>query len=304
MLLGKHKLIVDQNHLTGEQSVPVKLIDFVHADQNRFNAINQFRIDTPGMGKGFIIPNIALFVNGLPLVVVECKVQNEFTANPLDEAVKRSQRKTLSIYLERDGTISVLAPESFTDAEIHTIVTRKSFQLYKHLAEREELNAPRSLREIVSGETFLYLGRNYRLQLVDDQPVPLLLKEGYFCLKRADKAKAPELFKDFYWAKRVLRITKRIRHFQGQMGVETAQIRVMDLQHRWASCSTLTGDLNFHWKCMMAPLAILYYIIVHELAHLKYDTHSEAFWNEVDKILPDHRERKSWLRFNGAGMDL
>lgn len=221
-----------------------------------------------------------------------------------DYTVKRSQRKTLSIYLERDGSISVLAPESFTDEQIHSIVRSKNFQLYKYLAERDELNATRSLREIVSGETFPYLGRNYRLQLVDSQPVPLLLKEGYFCLKYEDKGKAQEIFKEFYRSKGVPRITKRVQHFKEQMGVETGQVRVMDLQHRWASCTVSTGDLNFHWKCMMAPLSILDYIIVHEMAHLKYDNHSDAFWNEVDKIMPDHRERKQWLRFNGAGMDL
>ncbi len=218
--------------------------------------------------------------------------------------VKRSPRKTLSIYLERDGTISVLAPEGFTDAEIQIIVAQKSFQLYRHLAERDELNATRSLREVVSGETFLYLGRNYRLQLVDAQPVPLLLKEGHFCLRRADQQKAPELFKEFYRTKGLPRITRRVDHFTKQMGVETGQIRVMDLQHRWASCSVSTGDLNFHWKCLMAPLSILDYVIVHEMAHLKYDNHSDAFWNEVDKIMPDYRERKAWLRVNGAGMDL
>lgn len=104
MLLGKHKIIVDQNELTGEQSVPVKLIDFTHPDRNSFKAINQFRIDTPGMGKGSIIPDIVLFVNGLPLVVVECKVQNEFTANPLDEAVKQLQRySNQRENTERDG---------------------------------------------------------------------------------------------------------------------------------------------------------------------------------------------------------
>ncbi|GAB3695396.1 HsdR family type I site-specific deoxyribonuclease [Spirosoma flavus] len=104
MLLGKRKIIVDQNYLTGEQSAPVKLIDFAHPERNSFRAINQFRIDTPGMGKGFIVPDIVLFVNGLPVVVVECKVQNEFTANPLDEAVKQllrysNQRETT----QRDG---------------------------------------------------------------------------------------------------------------------------------------------------------------------------------------------------------
>ena len=218
--------------------------------------------------------------------------------------IKRSRRKTLSIYLERDGSISVLAPAHFTDDEIHAIVSRKNFQLYKYLAEREELNATRSLREIVSGESFPYLGRNYRLQFVEEQPVPLLLKEGYFCLKRADKDNAPAIFKEFYRTKGLPRITKRVRHFKELMGVEVGQIRVMDLQHRWASCSTTTSDLNFHWKCLMGPLSILDYIIVHEMAHLKFDNHSDAFWNEVDKIMPDYRERKSWLRFNGAGMDL
>ncbi len=104
MLLGTRKIIIDQNELTGEQAVPVKLIDFTNPTRNSFHAINQFRIDTPGMGKGFIIPDIVLFVNGLPLVVVECKVQNEFTANPLDEAVKQllrysNQRETT----QRDG---------------------------------------------------------------------------------------------------------------------------------------------------------------------------------------------------------
>ena len=74
-------------------SIPnVKLIDFEHPERNHFLAINQFRIDTPGAGKGFIIPDIVLFVNGLPLVVVECKDANEFTANPMDEAFQQLMR--------------------------------------------------------------------------------------------------------------------------------------------------------------------------------------------------------------------
>jgi len=72
---------VDANELTGEQYPNVKLIDFERPERNRFVAINQFRIDTPGATKGFIIPDIVLFVNGLPLVVIECKEANAFTSN-------------------------------------------------------------------------------------------------------------------------------------------------------------------------------------------------------------------------------
>ena len=217
--------------------------------------------------------------------------------------VKRSKRKTLSIYIERDGTVSVLAPEENTDTEIDAIVTQKSYQIYKHLAEHEELNATKTQREIANGESFLYLGRNYRLQLVKDQDVPLKLKDGHFYLLKTLKDEAQEVFKSFYREKALPRITSRVEYYKGQMGVTPGTIRVMELQNRWASCSR-NGDLNFHWKCLMSPLTVLDYIIVHEMAHLIHDNHSEAFWNIVDKIIPDYRERKAWLKFNGAGMDL
>ena len=83
---------VDSNEVTGEQYPNVKLIDFEHPERNHFVAINQFRIETPGAGKGFIIPDIVLFVNGIPLVVIECKDANEFTANPMDEAFQQLMR--------------------------------------------------------------------------------------------------------------------------------------------------------------------------------------------------------------------
>jgi type I restriction enzyme R subunit len=83
---------VDANELTGEQYPNVKLIDFEHPERNQFHAINQFRIDTPGATKGFIIPDIVLFVNGLPLAVIECKVANVFTSNPMFEAFQQLMR--------------------------------------------------------------------------------------------------------------------------------------------------------------------------------------------------------------------
>jgi type I restriction enzyme, R subunit len=83
---------VDVNESTGEQYPNVKLIDFDHPERNQFLAINQFRIDTPGATKDFIIPDIVLFINGLPLVVIECKDANDFTANPMYESFQQLMR--------------------------------------------------------------------------------------------------------------------------------------------------------------------------------------------------------------------
>jgi len=217
----------------------------------------------------------------------------------------RSHRKTASIYIERDGKVSVLVPEKLTTRQVEDLLESKRKWIYQSLAEWQDLNANRIQRVYVNGEGFLYLGRSYRLKLVSDLPEPLMLKDGYFCL-RAKKGSAPDadaVFREFYRAKGTVRIPPRVAYFQSKMGVKSKSIKIMDLKHRWASC-TATGNLNFHWKCMMAPLTIIDYIVVHELAHLIHPNHSAAFWNEVDKVMPDFQERKSWLRDNGAGMDL
>jgi len=91
-----HKLLfkvqVDVNETTGEQDPVVKLIDYANPENNHFLAINQFRIDTPGGVKQFIIPDIVLFVNGIPLAVVECKKGGPNCANPMSEAFEQLQR--------------------------------------------------------------------------------------------------------------------------------------------------------------------------------------------------------------------
>ena len=86
------KAQVDVNEVTGEQDPVVKLIDFASPENNHFLAINQFRIDTPGCVKQFIIPDIVLFVNGIPLAVVECKKGGPTCANPMAEAFEQLQR--------------------------------------------------------------------------------------------------------------------------------------------------------------------------------------------------------------------
>ena len=87
------------------------------------------------------------------------------------------------------------------------------------------------------------------------------------------------------------------------LGVTTKSVSVKDLAYRWASCSA-DGKLNFHWKCMMATPMVIDYIVVHELCHMRVRDHSTAFWNEVDKILPDYLERKNWLKRYGAALDV
>ncbi len=219
-----------------------------------------------------------------------------------------ADRKTTDIVIERDGVIRVRPPLKMTPEQVDETVFSKRLWIFRNLAEWRELNATRDVREWVNGEAFLYLGNCYRLSLVDEQDEPLKLKDGRFCLlrslvKKNDIETANQAFKDFYADKGLIKIQQRVRHFAGKIGVVPGQVHVKDLGFRWASCSA-QGDLKFHWKCMMAPLTVLDYVIVHELCHLHHQDHSQAFWNEVDKVMPLYRERKEWLRVRGAGLDL
>ncbi len=227
------------------------------------------------------------------------------TYKDIPYTLRRGDRKTGSIYIERDGSITVIVPEALTDADIDVLIERKRKWIYTHLAEWEDLNAARVEREYVNGEGFLYLGGSYRLRLTSDQKAPLMLKNGYFLLRsdHKDARRADAAFRAFYREKGNVRIPGRVALYSARMAAAPGPIRIIDLKNRWASCSE-TGHLNFHWKCMMAPPKILDYIVVHELAHLRRPNHTEAFWNEVDKVMPDYRERKAWLREHGAGMDL
>lgn len=215
--------------------------------------------------------------------------------------LKQSKRKTTSIFIERDGSVSVLAPEGYDAEKIEQILEQKRSWIYRNLAEWEDLNRTHVERQFVSGEGFPYLGSNYRLKLVDDQQEDLILKNGYFLMRRDRADRGMALFKHFYRNKGLARVTKRVAYYAPKLGVDYRTVRVMELQHHWASCST-KGDLNFHWRCLMAPLSVLDYIVVHELAHRLHRNHNAAFWDAVDKVLPDYQKQVSWLKHNGAGM--
>ena len=223
----------------------------------------------------------------------------------LDITVTRSKRKTVSIFVERDGSVSARIPEKLSIDELAETVKKKQYLIHKHLAEWEMLNDSKVKREFVNGQSFMYLGKNYRLKIVDNSAISgrVRLHRGYFEISKNDIPKATSLFQQFYKAKLEEKLPGLLGTYQKRLDLFAARIKVMELQNRWASCS-LRGTLSFHWKCAMAPIDVLNYIVVHELIHLRYPNHSPAFWDEVDRAMPHYKTRDEWLRLNGAGMDL
>lgn len=91
------------------------------------------------------------------------------------------------------------------------------------------------------------------------------------------------------------RITLRVEYFAPLVGVTYNRIFIKEQKTRWGSCSSL-GNLNFNWKLILLDEELLDYVVVHELAHRKQMNHSPTFWAEVERVLPDYRERRRRLR--------
>jgi len=158
-------------------------------------------------------------------------------------------------------------------------------------------------REFVSGQSFLYLGRNYYLQF-DNNSKEIELKGVYLVSPEVSNTKLRELFKVFYRNCGNKYILPRVNRYAEMMGLNIHEIKLMELKTRWASCSGIKLRLNFHWKVMMAPASVIDYLIVHELCHFKYKRHNTEFWNEVDKYYPDYQKQVSWLKEYGATLEL
>lgn len=220
-----------------------------------------------------------------------------------------TDRNTTDIVIERNGVIVVRPPKHLSPERVDAVVEMKRLWIYRNLAEWRDLNAVAVTREWVNGESFLYRGRPYRLSIVDSE-LSLKIQDGRFLLSRAIVERegvegARRVFEQYY-SQRGLELARgRTRYFAPQVGVEVneIEIEVKDIGFKWGRCSP-SGKLALHWKCMMAPARIFDYIVVHELCHLTHADHSTAFWNEVDKVMPDFLERKEWLRTHGAGLDL
>lgn len=217
--------------------------------------------------------------------------------------VKRSKRKTASIYIERDGSLSVLVPENTSQQEIEDIIKANEYKICKYQAKRELLNENAVKREHVNGQSYPYLGRNYYLQYsleVND----IEFKGRYLFAPKGSETQMNDLLKEFYRKHGYKFIVPRVEKYAGMMGLKIEEVSILELKNRWASCSVKKPKVNFHWKIMMAPVSVIDYLIVHELTHFKHKRHNAEFWNEVDKIMPNYQKQVDWLKEFGSSLDI
>lgn len=213
----------------------------------------------------------------------------------------RSRRRTAALMIAPDATLTVRAPLHMPVARIEYFIQQKMDWITRKILE-QKARPTIGARSYEEGELFWYLGTRYPLRISSDLKGSLCFEEE-FILSSREKNRARELFA--WWYRREARqvITARVEFFSSRDGFHYQALRITGARRRWGSCNT-RGNLSFSWRLVMAPLDVIDYVVVHELAHLEHCDHSSRFWNRVRALYPDADRCRAWLKTNGPALDL
>ncbi len=207
----------------------------------------------------------------------------------------RSKRRTLALEITSDARLVVRAPLHAPLNYIEGFIRKKQAWIRRKLDEAAIL--PRTAeKQFVEGEEFLYMGKAYPLSIVDGRKVGIA-SNGMFRFPSAFLPYAREVVTAWYKTEAQKVISGRVEWYAGKTGLVPVKIRITNAKNRWGSCGP-NGSLNFSWRLVMAPLPVIDYLVVHELAHIAHHNHSRLFWDKVGTIMPDYAERDKWLKEN------
>lgn len=214
--------------------------------------------------------------------------------------IKRSpKRKKLTITIERDRSVVVHAPASTSDEKIHAIVESKRQWIYektKH-AQKHDIPHPPG-KELVNGESALYLGRQYQIELVKNSSEEIRFEQR-FLIPSKYPAVRKRVLRKWYMDKAKEKILPRTQKIANDLGVSYANAKIVDNRYRWGSCTT-KNNINLNWRLIKAPWYVIDYVIIHELAHLLETNHTPRFWNIVHAHSSTVDRAKQWLLDNGS----
>jgi len=216
-------------------------------------------------------------------------------------------RKDLKISVTLVNGVEVYAPESLHETKLHELLLNKAPWITRKIKELNQVEISTQKKEFVSGEKLPYLGRSYRLK-VHREPIAhahLSYYQGRFIAtdpnnwhqSQIQETLEEKLIK-WYRKQGGKKLQKRVIYYQSLLNVQPTSVHLRTQHKRWGTC-TPGGDIYINWRLVMAPMKVLDYVIVHELAHLIVQDHSAEFWRIVKSVLPDYELRKEWLRVNG-----
>lgn len=213
--------------------------------------------------------------------------------------VIRQRRRTIALIINPDATLTVKAPIFTPDFFISRFIKEKQDWIDKKIAQLKQYPQFEE-KKFVDGELFQFLGKEYPLQIVHTDSIQLTDKLLFpFKNKRSIKKKILEWYKEHA----LETVTKQVVEWAERMDVKYRSIGLSNAKKRWGACSHI-DELTFNWRLIMAPVHVIDYVVIHELAHITEKNHSKNFWAIVQRYCPDYKLRRRWLKVHGNTMEV
>lgn len=227
----------------------------------------------------------------------------QFGALTFEYTVTRSRRRkrTIEITLDHGADVVVVAPMRTPAERIRQVVLKRAGWIVQKTAQ--VVLHPRR-RELVSGESLLYLGGEARLSVecadirrttVDFEDLSFRISVPAWLDGEERRTAIESAVVRWYKARAVEHLAQQVERWSKVVSLIPAQVLVRDQRRRWGSCSP-DGKLRFNWRLIMASPMLIDYVVVHELLHLRIKNHSAAFWAEMARLMPDCKARRSALK--------
>jgi len=220
--------------------------------------------------------------------------------------VVRSVRRTAALHII-GSDLQVRVPEHVGDERVAAFLQRKRPWIRSKVAEIRLL-PPHRNKEMVSGESFPYLGRHYRLKIQEGHQVGVCLSGGYLkaTIRPTEQgeqreARIQQYLQNWYRSRALERLQEKANRYSQQIGVTPTGVSVRNFKSRWGSCDK-QGQVVFNWNIIKAPHAIADYVVVHELCHLIHPNHSKEFWQLVGRHDSAYAEHRQWLKERGEAL--
>jgi predicted metal-dependent hydrolase len=215
--------------------------------------------------------------------------------------INQAERSKLTINVFPDMRVEVLAPSSKPLDAILARVDRRAHWIVKQWRYFEQYQPTQPERRFLSGETHVYLGRQYRLKVAKASVSDVKLIGRYFQVQHPDPDDThaiSALLRNWYIRHALALFTARVEHWLSECRAlslsEPPTLSVRPMTRRWGSC-TKRGAITFNVDLVKVPLVYIDYVIVHELCHLRIHDHSPAFYRLLTRCMPDWKQRKARL---------
>ena len=221
--------------------------------------------------------------------------------------IRSSRRKTATIKVDLEG-VSVRIPADLPLARIEKLVAEKTAWIERKLAEaeRKQLGIAGQLEQsstLADGSRIMVQGQLLPLKLIASDQMKVVQSSDRLEVYAdadliADKEQLRALVEQWLYRRAVEELNFCVNVYKQRVGVTPSRIQIKDYRARWGSCKP-DGSIQLNWRLIHAPMHIMDYVVVHELCHLLEMNHSKHFWSEVERVEPQYKMKRQWLKDNG-----